>query len=51
MLEYTTRTADVYAHDKGFATLNNVNIVSGATALDYLVIGQTYIIIINEVLY
>ena len=48
MLEYTTRTADVYAYDKEIASLNNVHIVSGATAWDDLVTGQMYIIAINE---
>ena len=34
VLEYTTRTADVYAYDKDIAPLNDVQIVSGATAWD-----------------
>ena len=32
VLEYTTRTADLYAYDKEIAPLNNVTIVSGETA-------------------
>ena len=51
VLEYTTRTSYVYAYDKDIAPLNNVPIVSGATAWDDLVTGQTYITIINEALY
>ena len=47
VLEYTTRTADVYAYDKEIYPLNNVSIVSVSTAWDDLVKGQTYIIIIN----
>ena len=41
VLEYTTRTADVYAYDKEIYPLNNVSIVSVATAWDDLVTGQT----------
>ena len=41
MLEYTTRTANVYAYDKEISPLNNVSIVSVATAWDDLVTGQT----------
>ena len=51
MLEYTKRIADVYAYDKEVAPFDNVPIVSGATAWDGIVTGQTYIIIINEALY
>ena len=36
VLEYTTRTSYVYAYDKDIAPLNNVPIVSGATAWDNL---------------
>ena len=50
VLEYNTRTADVYAYDKEIAPLNNAHIVSGATAWDDLVTQQTDLIIINEVL-
>ena len=39
VLEYTTRTADVYAYDKEIYPLNNVPIVSGATARDDLMTG------------
>ena len=51
VLEYTTRTADVYAHEKYIAPLNYVLIVSGATSWDNPASGQTYIIVINEALY
>ena len=51
IVEHITRTADVYAYDKEVASLNLVPIVSGATAWDDPVSGQTYIILINEALY
>ena len=50
VLEYTTRTADVYAYDKDIAPLNDVPIVSGETAWDDPVSGQNYIIVTNEAL-
>ena len=40
VLEYTTRTADVYAYDKDIAPLNDVPIVSGATAWNDPASGQ-----------
>ena len=51
VLEYTTRTADVYDYDKEIDPLNNVLIVSGAIEWDDLATGKAYIIIINEALY
>ena len=51
VLEYTRRTADVYAYDKSIKPIENVPIVSGATAWDDPISGQTYIIVINEALY
>ena len=51
VLEYTTRTSDIYAYEKDIAPLNNVPIVSGATAWDDPASGQNYIIVINEALY
>ena len=50
VLEYTTRTADVYAYDKDIAPLNDVPIVSGETSWDDPVSGQNYIIVTNEAL-
>ena len=51
LLEYTTRTADVYFYEKEIAPINNVTIVSGSTAWDGHALGQTYIIVINDALY
>ena len=51
VLEYTTRTADVYAYDKEIAPLNNVPIYSGATSWDDPASVKTYIVVINRVLY
>ena len=51
VLEYTTRTAYVYAYDKGIAPLNDVPIVSGAIEWVDPDSGQNYIIVINEALY
>ena len=39
VLEYTTRTADVFAHDKEISQLNNESIIIGATSWDDLVTG------------
>ena len=41
----------VYAYEKEILLLNIVPIVSGGSSWEYLVTGQTYIIIINEALY
>ena len=51
ILEYTQRTADVYAYDKAIKPLQNVPIVTGATAWDDPITGETYIIVVNEALY
>jgi len=51
ILEYTRRAADVYAYDKSIKPIENVPIVSGATAWDDPVTGDTYILVINEALY
>ena len=51
VLEYTTRTVYVYAYGKEIAPLNDVPIVSRATAWDDTASGQTYTIVINEALY
>ena len=51
ILEYTRRTADVYAYDKSIKPIENVPIVSGATAWDDPTTGETYILVINEALY
>ena len=51
ILQYTTRTADVYAYDKSIKPIENIPIVTGATAYDDSRTGQTYILIFNESLY
>ena len=51
ILEYMRRTADVYAYDKSIKPIENVPIVSGATAWDDPHTGETYILVINEALY
>ena len=48
VLEYTTRTPDVYSYDKEIAPLNDVPIFSGEIAWDDPGSRQTYIIVINE---
>jgi hypothetical protein len=50
-LEATTRTADVYAYDKSIAPIENVPIVTGATAYDDPVSSQTFIFVFHESLY
>ena len=51
MLEYTTRTADVYPYDNSYEPLTNVPIVTGATAWTDTVTSITYILIFNESLF
>ena len=51
ILEFTQRAADVYAYIKDIAHIVGVPILSGATAWDDPVTGQTYILVINEGLY
>ena len=51
ILEYTQRTADVYAYMKDIEPIVGVPIVSGATAWDDPDTEQTYILVINEGLY
>lgn len=51
ILEYTRRTADVYSYDKDAKPIENVPIVSGATAWEDPATGETYILVINEALY
>ena len=51
ILEYTRRTADVYSYDKSAKPIENVPIVTAATAWDDPVTGETYILVVNEALY
>ena len=51
VISYTTRTADVYAYDTSIKPKENIPIVTGATAYDDPVTGETFILIVNEGLY
>ena len=51
VLNATYRTADVYAYDTSLQPMENVPIVSGGTAYDDPVSGDTYILVFNESLY
>ena len=51
ILHHTTRTADVYPNDKSYQPVENVPIVTGATAYDDPVSGATFILVINEGLF
>jgi hypothetical protein len=51
ILMETLRYADVYAYDESIAPIQNVPIVTGATAYDCPTTGVTHILIINEGLY
>ena len=49
-ISFTNRTADVYPYDTSYAPVQNVPIVSGATAYD-APDGKTYILIFHESLF
>ena len=51
ILQSTFRTADVYAYDTSIQPIENVPIVTGATAYDDATSGRTYILVFNEALY
>jgi hypothetical protein len=51
VLTPTFRTADVYAYDASIKPIENVPIVTGATAYDDPVTGHTYILVFHESLY
>ena len=51
IISYTRRTADVYPYDSSYAPINNVPIVTGATAYDDPNSGNTYLLIFNESLF
>ena len=51
VLQYTERSADVYPYNSSYEPLQNVPIVSGATAWDDPSDGKTWILVINEGLY
>ena len=48
---YTSRTADVYPYDSSYKPIQNIPIVTGATAWTDRSNNVTYILIINEALY
>jgi hypothetical protein len=51
VLHPTFRTADVYVYDTSIKPIENVPIVSGATAYDDPASGKTFILVFNESLY
>jgi hypothetical protein len=51
VLNATYRTADVYAYDASIKPIENVPIVSGATAFDDPTTGTTFILVFHESLY
>ena len=48
ILAATLRTADVYAYDTSIHPVENVSIVSGATAYGDPITGKTYILVFHE---
>ncbi|KAI2501831.1 hypothetical protein MHU86_12596 [Fragilaria crotonensis] len=51
VLQSTYRTADVYAYDSSIKPIENVPIVTGATAYDDPTTGTTFILVFHESLY
>ena len=51
VLRMKSRTADVYPYDPSYKTFYNVPIVSGATTVMDSIIGNSFIMVINEALY
>jgi hypothetical protein len=51
VLHATFRTADVYAYDTSIKPIENVPIVSAATAYDDPMTGDTFILVFNKALY
>ncbi|KAI2500086.1 Reverse transcriptase (RNA-dependent DNA polymerase) [Fragilaria crotonensis] len=51
VLHSTFRTADVYSYDFSMVPIENVPIVSAATAYDDPTTGDTFILVFNEALY
>ena len=51
VLNYTNRQADVYAFDSNYAPVNNIPIVSGATAWTNPTTKETVILVFHESLY
>lgn len=51
VLRYTNRVADVYPYDKSYDPIQDVPIITGATAWTDHSNGETYILIFHEALY
>ena len=51
VLQMTSRPLDVYPYDPSCKPLYNVPIVSGATTVTDIIIGNSFIMVINEALY
>ena len=51
VLQFTQRTADVYSYDSAYEPLENVPIVTAATAWDHPDTGETWLLIMNEGLF
>jgi len=50
-LKYTTRKADIYTYDTSIKPIENIRIVTGATAYNDDMTGQTCILVFNKSLY
>lgn len=50
-MRFTQRTADVYPYDSAYEPLENVPIVTAATAWDHPDTGETWLLIMNEGLF
>ena len=48
VLQQTYRTADVYAYDSSMAPIENISVVSAATAYDDSVSGDTFILVFHK---
>ena len=51
VLQHTNRQADVYSYDTNLKPTLDIPIVSGATAYDDPISGNTFILVLNEALY
>jgi hypothetical protein len=51
ILNYTNRQADFYTYDSNYTPVNNVPIVSGATAWTHPSTHKTVLLVLNESLY
>jgi Reverse transcriptase (RNA-dependent DNA polymerase) len=51
VLSFTGRETDVYGYSKELGVVKNVPIVSGATAIQHPVTGETFILVVHEALW